>query len=482
MASAVSRSLHSPRVLIALGMIFCIAVLRGVCRLDRAARSRRPEPAGDPAAPGLGRRRRPELSVGHRQPRPLRAVAADLWRAHRDAGGAVRVARRHDHRHRPGAHFRLFRRRRGLADRPPGRCLDVVSAGDLVVDPDGRARRRLEQGHPRHRAGGLDAVLPRAAQRSADRDPARLCRRRAAPRVFPLADHRPRGAAGDDAALDHAHQPGNGDRGRGRGDPVLHRPRRRRQHAGLGPDDRRRAAIRLSVAVESAAADSCDFPRPSPRSICSATGCAARWTCGLRKPGADHAGAASQRPRGRRPHRRRNGAGDPGVVVRPAAGKNSWARGRVRRRQIHGRPRHCAAAAGWFRNHVRVAAVRRRGPRAHGAGRAARIARPRHRLHPAGADDLAQSGAHHRRAIRRAFGAARRRQPRRAPRPRGRHAGGGAVAARRRIADAISASIVRRHVPARADRLGVFQPIRAWSSPTSRPPRSTSPCIRRSSR
>ena len=158
-----------------------------------------------------------------------------------------------------------------------------------------------------------------------------------------------------------------------------------------------------------------------------------------------------------RPHRRRHGAGDPRAVVRPAGGKNPRARGRVRRRQIHGRPRHRATSAGRFRDHVRVAAVRRRRPRAHGAGRAARAARPRHRLHPAGADDLAQSGAHHRRAIRRAFGAARRRQPQRAPRPRGRHADGGKTAARRGAADAISASIVRRHVPARADRLGVFE-------------------------
>ena len=31
------------------------------------------------------------------------------------------------------------------------------------------------------------------------------------------------------AAVDHARQPGNGDRGRGRGDPVLYRPRRRRR-------------------------------------------------------------------------------------------------------------------------------------------------------------------------------------------------------------------------------------------------------------
>src|SRR6202451_851036 len=234
--------------------------LRGIRRLGRAARSGRSKFAGDPAAPGLGRRRRHDLSIGHRQPRPLRAVAPDFWRADRDAGGAVRVARRHDHRHHFGPRLRLFRRRRGLAHRPPGRCLDVVSAGDPIVDPDGRARRRLEQSDPGHRAGGLDAILPRAAQRSADRDPARLCRRRPAPRFQPLADHCPRSAAGDDAAVDHAHQPGNGDRGRGRGDSVLYRPRCRRQHAGLGPDDRRRPAIRLSIAVESAAADFGDFP------------------------------------------------------------------------------------------------------------------------------------------------------------------------------------------------------------------------------
>ena len=51
-----------------------------------------------------------------------------------------------------------------------------------------------------------------------------------------------------------------------------------------------------------------------------------------------------------------------------------------------------------------------------------------------------------------------------------------------RLAGAISASIVGRHVPARADRPGLCLEIRAWSSPTSRPPRSMSPCIRRSCR
>ena len=45
-----------------------------------------------------------------------------------------------------------------------------------------------------------------------------------------------------------------------------------RRSAGVGPDDRRCAPIRLSVAVESAAADLGDLLRPSPRSICSAMG------------------------------------------------------------------------------------------------------------------------------------------------------------------------------------------------------------------
>ena len=56
MPSAVAPSLRSPRVLIALGMVLCIALLRGLRRLDCAARSRRAEPARDPAAAGLGRR------------------------------------------------------------------------------------------------------------------------------------------------------------------------------------------------------------------------------------------------------------------------------------------------------------------------------------------------------------------------------------------------------------------------------------------
>ena len=152
------------------------------------------------------------------------------------------------------------------------------------------------------------------------------------------------------------------------------------------------------------------------------------------------------------------GAGDPRAVVRPAAGKNPRPGRRIRRRQNHGRARHRATAAARLRDHGRVAAVRGRRPGAHGAGAAARAARPRHRLHPASADDGAQSGADHRRAIRRASGAARRAQPQAARRDaRARHAGRGTAAARRRIAGAISASIVRRHVPARADRLGLFQ-------------------------
>ena len=47
------------------------------------------------------------------------------------------------------------------------------------------------------------------------------------------------------AAADHAPQPRNGHRGDRRGDPLLRRHERRRDHAGLGPDDRRRAAIHL---------------------------------------------------------------------------------------------------------------------------------------------------------------------------------------------------------------------------------------------
>ena len=86
--------------------------------------------------------RRSAISARHRQPRPRRAVAPDLRRPHRDDGCALRLARRHDHRRDAGAYRRLFRRRGRLADRPPGRRLDVVSAGDPVADPDGRARRR----------------------------------------------------------------------------------------------------------------------------------------------------------------------------------------------------------------------------------------------------------------------------------------------------------------------------------------------------
>ena len=68
-----------------------------------------------------------------------------------------------------------------------------------------------------------------------------------------------RSTAGDAAAFDHAGQPRNGDRRHCRGDPFVCRIGSRRRSGRVGADDRRCAAIRLSIAVESAAAGDRDL-------------------------------------------------------------------------------------------------------------------------------------------------------------------------------------------------------------------------------
>ena len=79
---------------------------------------------------------------------------------------------------------------------------------------------------------------------------ARLCDGGAADRLLALAHHHARDPAGDRAVADHADEPRNGHRGDRRGDSVVRRHERQRRYAGLGPDDRRRAAVRLSVVLE----------------------------------------------------------------------------------------------------------------------------------------------------------------------------------------------------------------------------------------
>ena len=101
MTGSLGRSLRSPRVLIALGMVVRRRLLRGLLPACIAPHDPdRAEPAVDPDAAGMGARRRSAVSARHRQPRPRRAVAPALRRPHRDDGGAVRFARRHDHRQR----------------------------------------------------------------------------------------------------------------------------------------------------------------------------------------------------------------------------------------------------------------------------------------------------------------------------------------------------------------------------------------------
>ena len=133
----------------------------------------------------------------------------------------------------------------GWVDWLIGRAVDVWMSFPPVIlslDPDVGARHRRAQRDPRDRAGRLDALLPRAARRGAGGGAARLRRGRAPGRLSALAHGDARDPARHHAAADHAAQPRDGHRGDRRGDPVLRRHERRAEPAGLGPDDRRRAA------------------------------------------------------------------------------------------------------------------------------------------------------------------------------------------------------------------------------------------------
>ena len=325
---------------------FLYRVLRGVCRLDRAARSRRPEPAVDPARrrPGptaailnyplgtdsLGRCVLSRLIYGARTAM-LVALFASL--------GAMIIGTVLAH---ISGYFG------GAVDWLIGRLVDVWMSFPPVI-----LSLILMV--------GLGVGLSKVILAIVLVDWTRFCRVLRS-EVLIVTRHDYVAAArllgfthwqtivrevlpATTAAPDHAHQPRNGDRGRGRSDPVLCRARRRRQHAGLGPDDRRRAAIRLSVAVEFAAADFGDLPDRHRVQSAWATGCAARSTCGLRKRGAEPCSPC--RPRTSSVGARIDGACVPAIRALSfdlAAGKNPRPGRRIRRRQIHGRPRHRAAA------------------------------------------------------------------------------------------------------------------------------------------
>ena len=134
---------------------------------------------------------------------------------------------------------------------------------------------------------------------------------------------------------------------------------------------------------------------------------------------------------------------------------------RIRRRQVDGRPADRRDAAQGFRGKWRQRDLPRARPAGHGAARADRPARRRHRLRAAAPDDIAQSGAVARRAVRRAS---------QAPRP-GRQGGPARVGDRRtrfrasaasgRPARPLPAPAFRRPVPACADRHGFCRQARS---------------------
>ena len=89
-------------------------------------------------------------------------------------------------------------------------------------------------------------------------------------------------------------QPGNGDCGRGRGDPLVCRAWGRPRSGRVGADDRGREAVRLSIAMESVAADSSYFlhgrriqsvrRRAAPHARCAACGNRTVRPCSPCKP------------------------------------------------------------------------------------------------------------------------------------------------------------------------------------------------------
>ena len=125
------RWLRSGRVLAGLTIVAAIALIALFAPLHRAARSERAEPDLDILLP-------PAWATGGDAAFPLgtdslgRCVLSRLIYGARIAhdGRDRRLARRDDHRRRARAHRRLFRRLDRLADRPHGRRVDVVSAGD----------------------------------------------------------------------------------------------------------------------------------------------------------------------------------------------------------------------------------------------------------------------------------------------------------------------------------------------------------------
>ena len=176
MPAALSRSLRSPRVVIALCMILCIVF----CAVF-ASRIAPNDPGdqnllsiltppfwvegSDPAfvlgTDSLGRDVLSRLIYGARTAM-LVAFFASL--------GAMIVGTILAH---VSGYFGGDHR---LGHRPPGRRMDVISAGHSLAHSDGGARCRSRSSHSCHHSRRLDALLSRFTQRSVGRDAARLCR------------------------------------------------------------------------------------------------------------------------------------------------------------------------------------------------------------------------------------------------------------------------------------------------------------------
>src|SRR6202790_5154137 len=206
---------------------------RAIGAAARAARSAGAGSAVGAIAAGLRQWRRPSLLPRHRQPRPLRVVAAHLRGANRGRRRADRGDAGSFDRHRTRPYRRQFRRLGRSTYLAIDRCLDGVSAGVIVDRAGGGDRRRADLGDRGHRCRRLDPLCPRG------------------PRRHPA----PRNSAQSRSARGHIAGGRDGDRDPGGSDFVVRRHFGCRRHPDLGWHDRRGTPDRLSGALDHGAAD-----------------------------------------------------------------------------------------------------------------------------------------------------------------------------------------------------------------------------------